>query len=622
MSSAATDPAFLALQTALAGRFSLQGELGRGGMGIVYLARDVLLERPVAIKLLAPVLGARNDMRRRFLREARIAAQCFHPHIVPIHEVAESGDLAWFVMGYVAGETLADRLRRVGTLPADAIRRLGREIGWALAYAHERGVVHRDVKPENILLEQGTDRALIADFGIALPDASVQHSGEVAGTARFMAPEQASGETVDGRADLYALGVTLYLAATGRYPFDGRTAMAIVAQQYAGHAPTVRTVAPRLPAGLADAIDQCLASRVSDRFDTAADFVAALERTPDGRELPLEAREVRQGAVATMNLADWLVALALAGFFLVVGEESRSFGRAIMTGWVQNVLTFTAVCTALRGGETLFAARRALRSGVAPDAVEEALAPGPTASLKPIGMFAGMGLLGGGFALASAQAQVDPLGLPQALELLGNVATWFLPPAMVHRAIIGMRRTSGLSAWYYTFVRRPLARRLVGWLNRGAPSTTPRPVPDSTATEIMLGDAAEAIFARLPRAMQQELQAVPAAAAVLANDAIALRARALELSDEQRRLRDVPNPDPARVRALDDERADVQGRLSTTIAALEAVRLDLLRLEAGRTLPGSLTEQLDVVRDLQRRVDAAAEVEHLLGGIAPEPTPV
>jgi serine/threonine-protein kinase len=163
----APDPAFVALQTALAGRFSLETEIGRGGMGIVYLARDVFLERPVAIKLLAPTIAARGDVRRRFLREARIAAQCFHPNIVPIHGVEESGDLAWFVMAYVPGETLADRLRRVGPLPADAIRRIGREVGWALSYAHERGVVHRDVKPENIFLRNHGDRetACLADFG-------------------------------------------------------------------------------------------------------------------------------------------------------------------------------------------------------------------------------------------------------------------------------------------------------------------------------------------------------------------------------------------------------------------------------------------------------------------------
>ncbi|MCA2987102.1 MAG: serine/threonine protein kinase [Gemmatimonas sp.] len=363
MSSAPIDPSFIALQSAVAGRFSLESELGRGGMGIVYLARDVILERPVAIKLLAPALAAREDMRRRFLREARLAAQCFHPNIVPIHEVAEAGDLAWFVMAYVAGESLADRLRRVGPLPAEDVRRLGREIGWALAYAHERGVVHRDVKPENILIERGTGRALIADFGIAISHHGPSQSGEVAGTARYMAPEQALGETVDGRADLYALGVTLHVAATGTYPYDGQSLVAIDAQQSAEPAPSVRTRAPRLSAAVADAIDQCLANRPSERFDDVARFVQALERTPDGGELPVEARATRVAATGAGTLADWTFAIGYAAFFMVMGEESGSFGRMIMRGVAEGVLTFAAIATAVRGVEAVLAARTALQRG-------------------------------------------------------------------------------------------------------------------------------------------------------------------------------------------------------------------------------------------------------------------
>ncbi|HSC98677.1 MAG TPA: serine/threonine-protein kinase, partial [Casimicrobiaceae bacterium] len=190
------------------------------------------LERPVAIKVLAPSLAARHDMRARFLREARIAAQCFHPHIVPIHAVEEAEDLAWIVMAYVRGETLADRLRRSGPLDADEVRRLAREVGWALSYAHQRGVVHRDIKPENLLIDASTDRYVIADFGIALGNDQLvtPAGGAVPGTARYMAPEQAFGEAVDGRADLYALGVTLFVAATGRAPFEAPTAMALVTQ--------------------------------------------------------------------------------------------------------------------------------------------------------------------------------------------------------------------------------------------------------------------------------------------------------------------------------------------------------------------------------------------------------
>lgn len=618
---APTDPSFIALQSAVAGRFSLESELGRGGMGIVYLARDVILERPVAIKLLAPALAARDDMRRRFLREARLAAQCFHPNIVPIHEVAESGDLAWFVMAYVPGESLADRLRRVGPLPANEVQRIGREIGWALAYAHERGVVHRDVKPENILLEQGSDRALIADFGIAVMDDGPHASGEVAGTARYMAPEQALGETIDGRADLYALGVTLYVAATGTYPYDGASSVAIIAQQTSQAAAPVKARAPRLPANVADAIDQCLALRPDERFENAARFVQAIERSPEGGELPSEARATRYAALGALSLADWTLAVAYAGVFLVMGEEARSFGRAIMSGLVQSTLAFFGVVTAVRAGEAVLAARTALRRGVSPQDVVEALAPPPAAPAQPITAAKGFVMLVAASTLAIAQAQVDPLGLPAAIELIGNVITWIAPPLLVHRALTGMRHHSGQSGWFFSFVRRPLAQRLVRWLGGKSHAAIQRPLPASAATEVLLGDAAQAIFARLPDEARERLAALPAATAAMAQEAIALRVRADELSAEQRRIRQRPH-DAAALARIEREQETVKARLGTAIAGLENIRLDLLRLEANRTLPGSLTEQLDVVRELQRQVDAAGEVQRALRGPLPDPTPV
>ena len=160
-------PDFLALQAALAGEYSLQRELGRGGMGIVYLARDVQLDRDVAIKVLPSHLAQQASHRERFLREARTAAGLSHPHIVPIHRVGEAGGFVFFVMSYVEGETLGERLRRRGPLPPAEAARVMREVAWALAYAHGRGIVHRDVKPDNILLETTTGRALVTDFGIA-----------------------------------------------------------------------------------------------------------------------------------------------------------------------------------------------------------------------------------------------------------------------------------------------------------------------------------------------------------------------------------------------------------------------------------------------------------------------
>ena len=181
---------FLALQTVLAGEYSLQRELGRGGMGVVYLARDVHLDRDVAIKVLPPDVALSPGSRERFLREARTAAGLSHPHIVPIHRVGEAGGFVFFVMAFVDGETLGERLRTKGPLPPADATRILREVAWALAYAHGRGVVHRDVKPDNILLETGTGRALVTDFGIAQAagnDGTADAS--IAGTVQFMSPE-------------------------------------------------------------------------------------------------------------------------------------------------------------------------------------------------------------------------------------------------------------------------------------------------------------------------------------------------------------------------------------------------------------------------------------------------
>ena len=161
------DRLFLDFQSALAGRYSLERELGRGGMGVVYLAREVRLDRPVAIKLLPPFQARDGALRERFLREARTAAKLSHPNIIPIFTVDEAGEFVFFAMAFVEGETLTQRVRERGPLPPAEAGRVLREVAWALAYAHSQGVVHRDVKPDNIILETATSRALVADFGIA-----------------------------------------------------------------------------------------------------------------------------------------------------------------------------------------------------------------------------------------------------------------------------------------------------------------------------------------------------------------------------------------------------------------------------------------------------------------------
>jgi hypothetical protein len=286
----APDRLFLDFQAALAGRYSLERELGRGGMGIVYLARDLRLERVVAIKLLPPERGA-APLRERFLREARTAARLSHPHIIPIHAVEETGAFVWFVMSFVDGETLGARVRREGALkPHDAARIL-REVAWALAYAHGQGVVHRDVKPDNILLEQGSGRALVADFGIArlVQTADMSGDAELVGTPEYMSPEQTRGEPLDGRSDLYSLGVVGYYALSGRLPFTAPTVAALLVQQVSKAPPPLAV--PGAPRSLLAAIDRCLAKDPGERPQTGEELAAALAAALDARrDLPVPIR--------------------------------------------------------------------------------------------------------------------------------------------------------------------------------------------------------------------------------------------------------------------------------------------------------------------------------------------
>src|SRR5256886_13924782 len=198
----APDRLFLDFQAAVAGRYSLERELGRGGMGVVYLAREVRLDRPVAIKLLPPSKASDPKLRERFLREARTAAKLSHPNIIPIHAVEEIGEFVFFAMAYVEGETLTDRVRNRGPMAPSEASRVLRDVAWALAYAHGQGVVHRDVKPDNILLENG-GRVLVADFGIARAGAGAGAltTGGVGGAPGIMSSQPGPGEPVRARSE-------------------------------------------------------------------------------------------------------------------------------------------------------------------------------------------------------------------------------------------------------------------------------------------------------------------------------------------------------------------------------------------------------------------------------------
>src|SRR5512146_681434 len=263
------------LSQALGEAYTLEGEIGRGGMGVVYRARDERLQRRVAIKVLPPELAFQSDIRQRFTREAQTAAKLSHPHIVPIHTVGEGQGLVYFVMGYVDGESVGGRIKRRGQLPVEEVRRIMKETADALSAAHGLGVVHRDIKPDNILLEGTRGRVMVTDFGIAKAlsqssGATLTGAGVAIGTPAFMSPEQAAGEKeIDGRTDLYSLGIVAFQMLTGELPFYAPPVAGILMKQITEPAPDLRARRPACPEALALAIARCLEKDPANRWPTA-----------------------------------------------------------------------------------------------------------------------------------------------------------------------------------------------------------------------------------------------------------------------------------------------------------------------------------------------------------------
>src|SRR5947208_3947562 len=267
------------LQAALADRYTIERELGRGGMATVYLAQDRKHHRQVAIKVLKPELAAALGPER-FLREIDTAARLNHPHILPLHDSGEAAGLLYYVMPYVEGETLRDRLSRDKQLPLGDALQIAREVADALSYAQSHDVVHRDLKPENILFEAG--HAVVTDFGIARAITAaggekLTGTGIAVGTPAYMSPEQAAASArVDERSDIYNLGCVLYEMLAGQPPYTGPSAESIVRQHLAAAPPRVSAMRAAVPPAIEQAIERALVKTPADRFATAAELVEAL----------------------------------------------------------------------------------------------------------------------------------------------------------------------------------------------------------------------------------------------------------------------------------------------------------------------------------------------------------
>ena len=286
------------LRTALSDRYTIEHELGAGGMATVYLAHDHKHDRKVAIKVLRPELAAVLGAER-FLQEIKVTANLHHPHILELYDSGDADGALYYMMPYVEGESLRDRLNRDKQLPIDDAMAVAREVADALSFAHSRGVVHRDIKPENILLEAG--HAVIADFGIARAVSvaggeRLTETGLALGTPAYMSPEQAAGTgDLDGRSDVYALGCVLYEMLAGQPPFTGVTAESLIHQHVTVEAPPVTNTRPSVQPAVSSAIAKALAKTPADRFATANEFAQALEPSSSGAvaETSADAVEMR-----------------------------------------------------------------------------------------------------------------------------------------------------------------------------------------------------------------------------------------------------------------------------------------------------------------------------------------
>lgn len=585
---AGISPELIALQRVVAGRYSIVRELGRGGMGIVFLARDAALERPVAIKLLPPLLALDPRHRTRFVREARMAAGLSHPHIVPIHAVEEHDDLAFFVMGYVDGETLAARVSKRGPLViADAIR-VTQEVAWALAHANRHGVIHRDIKPDNILLERESGRATVTDFGIARAndDTASSGAGTIVGTPRYMSPEQARGEPTDGRSDLYSLGAVAFYAVTGRAPIDGDSAAAILARKVMIEPPPLASVRGDVPPRFSSAVDRCLAKEPAARWASAEELAATLQSSGLVRDIPAPIRAfVREAdrtgsevATALTAAATSLAVVALLSATNRTTDFMKGLSLAIEVAAYLALAAGTAGIAGVRLARLVSNARGLLRSGYGHSAIRPALAAAGLAGgdegepavsrAKQVGWMAlGAGATMGSLLVAGMSGTAMPL-----LGIAGSVAI----PTMVVRRLFEWRR--GSSSLWSRLIRGSAGKLMFRIAGVGLDRRAPRLPAAGEPTSFALRNELTALFDALPASQRSELADLPALALRLESHAEALRDR-------------TPSPESDR-------------RLQSVVAALEMLRLDLLRLTAASADTSDLTRDFENARRLSDEIDA------------------
>jgi eukaryotic-like serine/threonine-protein kinase len=640
------NPLFLAVQQALAGRYSLLSELGRGGMGIVYLGHEVRLDRPVAIKVLPPEQD--SALRRsRFLQEARAAAQLSHPNIVAIHAVDEADPFVFYAMTYVEGETLRALIERRGPLSAAQTALLMRDVARALGYAHARGVVHRDVKPDNILIERATNRPLVTDFGIAqTASATPTGLGQAIGTPEYMSPEQASGEPVDARTDLYALGAVGYFALTGRPPFSGEQAAEVMARHISEPPPRLASAVPGTPARLARIIDRCLTKDKSGRFDSGELLAEALDDAAQRPRIlppPLESwiRSVDGIRFRHVMILPPVINAMGWGLDAWIDEltcvRQRGGGCTALPPWANRLEDMTWTITAfvlpfvVYAVHRLIVVRRVRRHGFGLVDMRSALLTAVRAASESGGETEPHGRARESF--IGAIVAVICVSVVSTCWDAGNIQTNLWLPAWLVAAGItcapAFLRPPGRSAADADLrVRVRLwsgaLGRVLSWLaGLGLPRRSPTHAPTHRPTELALGTAVIALYEALPGKVRTELPGLLETVQLLEAQAGRLRGRLLEL-DEMRALAESGGGKARRL--LEDHHRQLAGelagrrsvadqQLAAVVTALETLRLDLIRLRAGAVTAASITADLEAARrigaDIDAVIDARVEVAAL-----------
>ena len=621
------DVDFIAVQEALAGEYSLERELGRGGMGIVYLAREARLARSVAIKVLPPALAARADLREAFLRESQTVARLSHPNIVPVYAAGERGGFVYIVMAYVDGISLGERVRTRGPLLPGQVARMLREVAWALAYAHSAGIVHRDVSAENIMLERGTDRAIVMDFGIAsaMMTAALTDDGRVMGNAHYLSPEQAVGEPVDARSDLYSLGVCGFFAITGRLPFDGATPEEIVAQHLTSPAPSVARVTSAVPPRLAATIDRCLAKEPAQRFHNAESFAEAIDLAFEhAKEIPMPLGVwISQGEKETGPRA------MLVTWGLVAG----SLGSVVVhSPWLVPVGVLTTAGISCLPIVTRL--RRVLKQGYTVDDLHVALRERElvrTEELRYERQFSSVPLSPAlrVILLVSSSSWVAQSWIARHASSASGLSPRFLNVALVLSAGFAVISTMGLAGQFalqrlasplaelkIRFWKSPWGERVAKLAGVGLTPATRPALVSRMLTEVALGRATDHLYQSLPKAVRKELAALPDTVLRLERNATTLRASIDSFDEHLAAFERGGRRDAAVEAELREARELAAGRLGQTIAALESIRLDLLRLQLGRLGVESVTASLEAARHVGTQIayvaEAHDEVERLL----------